>query len=532
MILFSEKNVLGYKAQPTTEGGKAVCDKAEELLNQMHSMGGWRYKLGHGYRKRNWDIAKKYRESTCGTFVKWVFQEAGYLKPNTVISHKATAEKTRDAFEKNTVNCTWITPNKKLSKVRDELLPGDCVIFPETIFIYAGYEKGVYYSYNCINNHRFKECIKVEGARESNFLHKYKVICIVRPGDGGNINNYNASSYSGTGTSADTESETFQGALGQFFRNIWDSVITFFENSFSERNDSSVMYDLNPEDDVTLYGGTGGISDGSMVNEPNASSVKRFAKTNGSIQNFAITDLDSSPIVWLGCNPKEEPKKFTVKIYKNANSNSKGTNTAKIVLKAGGHQCFSVWKNGASYNIYTGSYGDLKTGHMYGRDYYNPKGVARTIINSTSESKSLNLARVGKQLSKISRHSAHVSSMGVDETTGRMVTVVGGKATVWQLNMSDIKASTKIGTSFSIKGGLNQGGCLCGDYYYMIGGMRAKDMVIACYDINSGKEVWRKNMNISSTTGNYEPEGIKIYNYNGSNKIFIAFNVGRRNLVF
>lgn len=48
----------------------------------------------------------------------------------------------------------------------------------------------------------------------------------------------------GSSTNLDDEAETFEGALNMFFRDIWDSLATSFENSASDRNDTSVLYDI------------------------------------------------------------------------------------------------------------------------------------------------------------------------------------------------------------------------------------------------------------------------------------------------
>lgn len=58
----------------------------------------------------------------------------------------------------------------------------------------------------------------------------------------------------GTVAKANTSSETdltdFWGALKAIFGGLWDAVCVEFENTFSERNDITVRYDLNDKDDV------------------------------------------------------------------------------------------------------------------------------------------------------------------------------------------------------------------------------------------------------------------------------------------
>lgn len=58
-------------------------------------------------------------------------------------------------------------------------------------------------------------------------------------------NTYNFGTGGGSeNIDGDDESETFLGALNMLFRNLWDSSATSFENSVSERNDTTVLYDI------------------------------------------------------------------------------------------------------------------------------------------------------------------------------------------------------------------------------------------------------------------------------------------------
>lgn len=45
-------------------------------------------------------------------------------------------------------------------------------------------------------------------------------------------------------------------------------------------------------------------------------------------------------------------------------------------------------------------------------------------------------------------------------------------------------------------------------------------MYIVCYNIETGKKMWKKGYNIPS---GWEPEGIQVYNYKGKNRFFIGF---------
>lgn len=58
-------------------------------------------------------------------------------------------------------------------------------------------------------------------------------------------NTYNFGTGGSSGSAdGDDEAETFLGALNMFFRNLWDNGSTTFENSVSERNDTTVLYDI------------------------------------------------------------------------------------------------------------------------------------------------------------------------------------------------------------------------------------------------------------------------------------------------
>ena len=58
-----------------------------------------------------------------------------------------------------------------------------------------------------------------------------------------------------------------------------------------------------------------------------------FTKTATPIQNFAITDVGTSnQIVWLGCNPGNDPKNFTVRGYTGSTSNNIGKEKYKVRL--------------------------------------------------------------------------------------------------------------------------------------------------------------------------------------------------------
>lgn len=90
-----------------------------------------------------------------------------------------------------------------------------------------------------------------------------------------------------------------------------------------------------------------------------------------------------------------------------------------------------------------------------------------------------------------------------------------------------------------------QGGDLCGKYYYYLYGDYAKSgskkTYIYCYDITTGKLQWKTELALGNRVRsllrtrykNLEPEGIKVYYYKGSYKIFVGFKVNNyRSAIF
>lgn len=77
-----------------------------------------------------------------------------------------------------------------------------------------------------------------------------------------------------SGTDGDDEAETFTGALNMFFRNLWDSTATAFENSVNDRNDTSVLYDIK-----NLSGSSGSNSNTSIGTNPKGKDVAEYAKS-------------------------------------------------------------------------------------------------------------------------------------------------------------------------------------------------------------------------------------------------------------
>lgn len=266
--------------------------------------------------------------------------------------------------------------------------------------------------------------------------------------------------------------------------------------------------------------------DGSIATTPYANSIKLFTKTATPIQNFAITDIGTSnQIVWLGCNPGNDPKNFTVRGYTGSTSNNIGKEKYTVKLISGGHQCLSIWKQtDGKYNMYTGSYGAIGLySKEYNRTYYNPRGVNKLEYSLKKNTTSVNLSGMGI---KVSNKKINICALGIDESTNKMVLVHDGKAYVYNLNQNNFNRSKEI-KSFklsAVSGNTIQGGCLVGNYFYIVTGKNAKEMKIFCYDIETGDKKFEKKTNVSNKLGNAEPEGIQVYNYNGKNTIFVGFN--------
>ena len=164
-----------------TNSGIIVCNKAEELLRLMKKEG-WKYEMGSS--RNTFAEARKLKKLSCSGYVSLVFQAAGFLKEGTWLNHRdAPGSQVKAAYQKNTKNCEWIVVNKQLKDVKD-LQAGDCVIFRNTIGIFAKKQNGKNYFYICADTTTTNKCIKEQGS--ISFNRDYTVTCIVRP-NGDNI---------------------------------------------------------------------------------------------------------------------------------------------------------------------------------------------------------------------------------------------------------------------------------------------------------------------------------------------------------
>lgn len=174
MIILNGKESYGVT---TTTGGLAVCNKAVELLQLMHKEG-WVYESGSS--RNTFAEAHKLKKLSCSGYVTLVYQAAGFLKEGTWLNHLPKASDVRSKYEKNTINCTWYKVNKKLSDIpTEDLQPGDCIIFSQTIGIFAERKNGKDYLYMCMTPSTTERCVEKEGPIA--FDLSYSVYYIVRP---------------------------------------------------------------------------------------------------------------------------------------------------------------------------------------------------------------------------------------------------------------------------------------------------------------------------------------------------------------
>lgn len=140
--------------------------------------------------------------------------------------------------------------------------------------------------------------------------------------------------------------------------------------------------------------------------------------------------------------------------------------------------------------------------------------------------------------------------VSVDYSSGYAVATAIDKKTVKVYKLKDdynktFSNSNKINEFKIAHPSSIQGGDLCGKYYYYLyGGYNSdgsKKTYIYCYDIITGKLAWKTEIPLGNRIRkllntdykNVEPEGIKVYYYKGSYKIFVGFKVNNyRSAIF
>lgn len=151
-------------------------------------------KFTYGYKKDadSWASAKKYKKETCATMVSQALQETGVLKPKTMIWSTEDGNVGYIAHGKNKVSevkkrlkkYMYIKRVKKLfKKCKDDLIPGDVIVWKHHISVFAGFDKNgnaVFYdsgrnaTYSVKVGSQFKKCHKVRN------MDNVKVYYIIR----------------------------------------------------------------------------------------------------------------------------------------------------------------------------------------------------------------------------------------------------------------------------------------------------------------------------------------------------------------
>lgn len=119
----------------------AIVEKALYLAKYLVK-NGWHYK-GNGYIAKNTFTQTKKQEkpgASCAHFVSWILQDYGVLPENRILSHSKAGY---GKGEKAVVNadklkgCKVFYPDKPLSKLSNELKPGDILVHDSSIGVYA-----------------------------------------------------------------------------------------------------------------------------------------------------------------------------------------------------------------------------------------------------------------------------------------------------------------------------------------------------------------------------------------------------------
>lgn len=181
-------------------GNEKILAAAKEISNTLVSEG-WHY----GSSKSTFNAAKKTKGVSCGAFVSWVMQKAGYLKNATWICHTARGKgpgKSAVLGANNLINCKIMYPNKKYNKCN--LIPGDVLIYDSNICVYAGGDKfydagGPFIGVNTNKSKKYTKILCSPGYDKS-----HNVYAVIRPKDASS----NVSAVSDSGNTNTTTSGT------------------------------------------------------------------------------------------------------------------------------------------------------------------------------------------------------------------------------------------------------------------------------------------------------------------------------------
>ena len=275
----------------------------------------------------------------------------------------------------------------------------------------------------------------------------------------------------------------------------------------------------------------------SSTGNDNPRSLPNLTETRTEkIQHFAITDIGTtSEVIWYSYQKYSSSNKSRTYITAWQNNNRV---YAGYLDYGGEGQGIDIDRMGSYYSIYTGSMATNSNGT--GR----AKGIFKYDVNiGTQYAGRVDHQNVKEQGTRI----GNTVEISVDSSIGYAVVNSGpGTARVYRINnntqwnQSDTFTESNLVNTFRVSSMSNrQGGDLCGKYYYYLFG-GSTTAYIACYDVTTGNKVWDTSINLASRirqlvpgTTSMEPEGIKVYYYNGSYKIFIGYKVkGYRSAIF
>lgn len=269
------------------------------------------------------------------------------------------------------------------------------------------------------------------------------------------------------------------------------------------------------------------LGGGSSVSNPEVSELteiyysgqKLTDSTGGRryAQSFAITDVGTSnEIVWYAYDGKNSDwSTFYVRGYEKSSE----TLVYKRNYICAGHQAFDVYKNSDGYYIYTGSYGTSRY------DYYSKSvGIAqhREIILTTNS--------LDKDVSATGKHlNSYISAISVDDSRIAVLKrLENSTVEIYSLNKNNMNMSKLNSFSISSAGKPIQGIDLVGNKIYVVAGYGTYSaerygMYVYCYNINTGNIEWSTEK-ITVALNSWEPQGIRVYSYNGNMKIFILIS--------